>query len=51
MTTTPCKPLGVGATLAWSAVALVAWIGAQVGLAAALLLGLSNLASDATVIS
>lgn len=50
----PCKPLGVGATLVWSAGALVAWIGAQVALAIAATywLGASvDLASDATVIS
>lgn len=49
----PRKPLGLGATLAWSVAALVAWLAAQVGLAvaAAFWLPLTNVASDALVIS
>ena len=49
----PCKPLGIVATLAWSAAALIAWIGAQVALAvaAAYWVASANIASDATVIS
>jgi membrane protease YdiL (CAAX protease family) len=49
----PCKPLGVGATLAWSAAALVAWIGAQVALAVAAgyWFASANIAGDGTVVS